>query len=211
MTKTNTEIEELPEVDHRKKHCTKCGEPKFKSEYAWMPRRMQRKARCRDCSGFVYPTIGDPEDNLMSPEETRDELEVILSKELEAAHLIQHKYNSDTYLALTTFVPPLRLSPWNTIVGLPVSTPARVFKQHMLCHFDDDHLLPRIVRDYQIAKDHRAKAMRDKRTATKASKSKGGRSCQHCGEPIDNTAHARKKFCGDTCRKAYARSSHHAP
>lgn len=199
--------------DYRKKTCTNCGELKFKSEFAWMKGRMQRKAKCKDCSGVTYPTIGEPSLDLKSPEEARRELEVIFSSELEEAYSIQDNFPhcGSTLSALIEVVQPTTLSPWNTIAGLSVSTPPRVFKKYMLYHFDDDHLLPRILRDYEAAKAHRAYTMRTKRAEAKAKEAKrlggGGRYCQQCGAPIEVTAHARRKFCNGTCRQAYARSN----
>ena len=29
--------------------------------------------------------------------------------------------------------------------------------------------------------------------------------CQHCGQPIDGMAHARRVFCSDSCRKRASR------
>lgn len=206
-TSNTPETDSPPEVDHRKKVCSKCKQLRFKSEFAWLNGKMQRKARCKDCAGHIYPTFSEPEVNLLSPEDARGELGLILSGELQAAQAVLNDHDGDPYLALTSVIPPRRLSPWNSIAGLPVSTPTKVFKQHLVFHFDDDHLLPRILRDFEVAKEHRAKTKGDKRATSKAAKAKGGRTCQHCGTPIGTAAHARKQFCNGTCRQGFARSS----
>jgi len=205
-----TDYPEVPLEDYRKKVCRKCGVLKFHSEFKWNKRGSSRKVQCNTCTGVKLLTIPEPEpeDSFKTPEAARDALELILSIELARAHAIQYdQHGNSTCLALVHILPPRPLSPWHSIAGLPITTSSRAFKAHMLFHYADDYLLPRILRDYEASMANKASTLRTRRAAAKTKAHEGGRSCQQCEKAIDPTAHARRKFCSNACRQANARST----
>jgi len=204
-----TDYPEVPVEDHRKKVCTKCGVLQFHSEFKWTKKSM-RRVRCNTCTGIKMLTLPEPtpEADLKTPKAARDALALILSIELARAHAIQYdQHGNSTCLALVHIIPPRPLSPWHSIAGLPITTSSRAFKAHMLFHYADDYLLPRILRDYEASMANKASILRTRRAASKTRAHKGGRSCQQCEKAVDPTAHARRKFCSNACRQAHSRSN----
>ena len=200
-------------ISHIRKVCKKCGVEKYKNEFAWMKNRMQRKVNCRDCTKQPKTVIEPAEPVLITFAEATAIREDALKNETEEAINLAadevSPYHGNPVAALEFILKPKSIPMRYVFSGLPRSLSIRQLKGYMLIHAEDTDVLPLLAQSYKQRQADVAATMRKQRANRKDTRftARGGRSCEQCGKPIENTAHVRKKFCNSNCRKAFSRAN----